>query len=239
MEERAEYLGTSAIFSGHSSDFRNEVLAAGDSQITGKARLQDRPVAGLKLRLSLNGKVMSQWGTTDSTGSYSISVPAGRYQVTGYELDHASPDRVLAGKIMRPQRETLDSTLIQAAPDKVASGPDLDFTEPVVLTGPVGDQSSNAKVIITWQPFPGAASYRVQLDESERRTQFFGETKFVYDWASRPLVSSNSFDVSSAQAKLKPGYYYHARVEALGANGKVISETPNGKGNLGFRMPAT
>jgi hypothetical protein len=237
LDENPEYLGSQAMYSGESSNYRDQVLAAGDARITGKALFQDAPVSGLKLRLGLNGKVMSQWGTTNAAGNYTITVPPGRYQVTGFELDRESANRVLAGKILHPQCNMLDQIQVDAASGKSASGPDFSFTNPVVVSGPVGDLPVGSKVIIAWHAYPGAASYRVQLEEHKSQSRFSGKTEFVYPWQSRPVVTTNSLDISTTEGKLKPGFYYRTSVEALDATGTVISESAPSYRSSPFHLP--
>jgi hypothetical protein len=237
IAENPEYLGTQAEIWGNFQNDRDQVLAAGDAQLTGKALWQNKPVAGLKLRLSLNEKVMTQWGTTDATGGYSVSIPPGRYKISGFEFDRPSANRVLAGKIMYPGRHMI-APQFNVSSGKAAEAIDFDFTDPVILTGPFGELPPDAKVVITWQAYPGAARYRVQLEEREHRSQL-GSTQFMFPWSSRPVAPTNSLDISTTDAKLKPGYLYRARVEALDEKGHAISETPMRYDDPGFHLPKT
>lgn len=107
LEQQEQFYGSSARYSGGLSGDRNKVLSEGDAEIIGSIFAEDRPVAGVKLRLWLNGGVMSQWGVTDVNGQYQISAPAGEYKVDGYELDFEVANTVLSGLIDSPQNDLL------------------------------------------------------------------------------------------------------------------------------------
>lgn len=225
--ETKQYLGSQAVSFGENIDMENTVLATGDSILSGKASLKGRPLAGFKVRLRLNGKVASQWGTSDTDGVYRISVPAGRYTLTGFEVDREAANKVLAGMIMHPHQlghfhET--SNVVNATPGRAASSFDFEFTDPVVVLGPFGELPADGKVLITWRPYPNATSYRVQLTERMKMFQT-GIVPQVFPWSSRPVVATNAFDISTTGAKLKADAQYQISVEALDVNGNVISQS--------------
>ena len=88
----ARYLGSTGSYAG---EFKNDgTLTGGPGAIVGKAFVDGKALAGLKLRLALNSSVMSQWATTDTQGEYRVPVPFGEYIVDGFELDHASANQV-------------------------------------------------------------------------------------------------------------------------------------------------
>src|SRR5262245_16390990 len=73
LSSARRFLGTTAIYSSDFFDHRSgETLAAGDGKIVGRVLRDEQPVGGVTLRLALNGRVTSQWATTDATGAYTV-----------------------------------------------------------------------------------------------------------------------------------------------------------------------
>lgn len=77
-EDETKFLGLSGIQAGRYVENKN-VLDAGTGQIAGNISASSKPVSGLKIRLVLNGAVVSQWAETDAVGKYSIRLPPGKY----------------------------------------------------------------------------------------------------------------------------------------------------------------
>ena len=91
--------GSTGVFMGEFPvDGRHAVLAAGPARLVGTVTSSGKPVEGLRVRLALNGAVMSQWATSGADGKYQVALPAGTYRIDGYELDSQSAHRVLRGK---------------------------------------------------------------------------------------------------------------------------------------------
>ena len=103
-EDETKFLGSLGIQAGRYVENKN-VLDAGTGQIAGNISASSKPVSGLKIRLVLNGSVVSQWAETDAVGKYSIRLPPGKYQASGYELNSYLTDKKLAGKLESPQNE--------------------------------------------------------------------------------------------------------------------------------------
>ena len=81
-----KFLGATGFYSGDFSRGSSGVLSSGPGQIIGAAMVDGEPLEGLRLRLALNGSVMSQWATTGAAGRYEIGVPFGGYRIDGFEL---------------------------------------------------------------------------------------------------------------------------------------------------------
>lgn len=202
---------------------RNSMLAAGPGKLTGRITADGKPVQGLKLQLALNGTIFSQWGTSGADGRYEISVPYGQYRIDGYGLDHASADAVLAGKVDNPGN-VHDSGVFTVAEGRDGKAPDLDFIEPVQKMAPLGEVSATKPVIVSWEPYPGARQYRIQLIELPDRRSPMGQ-KRLFDWNSQPTTTATSINLSEQGAKLKKGHYYIYEVAALGELDRVLSNS--------------
>lgn len=202
---------------------RNSMLAAGPGKLIGRITADGKPVQGLKLQLALNGAIFSQWGTSGADGHYEISVPYGKYRIDGYALDHTSADAVLAGKVDNPGN-VHDSGVFTVAEGRDGKAPDLDFIEPVKKMAPLGEVSATKPVIVSWEPYPGARQYRIQLIELPDRRSPMGQRR-LFDWNSQPTTAATSINLSEQGINLKKGYYYIYEVAALGDLDRVLSNS--------------
>ncbi len=227
VSEPRTYLGSQSVFFGERPAESTTVLTAGNSLIIGKTLVNEKPVQGVKLRLMLNGGVASQWAVSDEAGVYKISLPAGRYATKGFELDWQTANRTLAGKIMDPRCSGPETAtdITDASPAKPGKGMDFLFIDPIEVLGPFGEQPADGKIVIAWRPYPNAASYRVQLQEHVALGG--GTVHYAFPWETRPVVTSNSLDLSATGIKLKPQVTYGIQVEALNKEGQTISESPD------------
>jgi hypothetical protein len=75
-----DYLGAVSNYSGDFQTSEKKILDEGPGSIEGFATVSDDPATGLKVRLALNGEVISQWAEVDSEGRYAIKVPYGEYR---------------------------------------------------------------------------------------------------------------------------------------------------------------
>lgn len=216
------YLGSPATYAGGFLDNKSGVLSSGSGKIKGIVTSNGKPTQGLKLRLALNGKVMSQWATTNNSGEYAISVPYGEYKIDGYELDSKSADEVLAGLIDSPVNPH-SSVEFTVTKDKQGVGISFSFIDPVIKTTKQTSYKLNEPVIISWEPYNGAAHYSLQIYEKSNPHEYRDKTLFA--WSDRPEVDETSIDLRTYTKDLKSGYYYLYEIHALGSKGQLISES--------------
>jgi hypothetical protein len=185
---------------------------------------QGKPLAGLRLRLPLNGAVWSQWAVSDEQGRYRIPVPPGEYRIDGFELDYTVANRLLPGLTMSPDCSPADIVTRAITGGAPAEGPAFEFV-PVVRKRTRGhDVATGESAVISWEPYPGAARYRVDV-MAQRAGQRVGPVEFL----TKPggfEVGDTSLDLAAVGPALKPGYAYSASIDALDANGRTISTTP-------------
>jgi hypothetical protein len=227
-EIRERFLGTQAVTSG---DFpgRNKNLAAGPGRIAGTVASGGKPVKGMRLRLALNGSVMSEWAETDAAGRYAVPVPYGRYRVDGYELDRAAADALLAGKNDSPQNHQYGSDgIFVVAEGKTGRGPDFAYVDPVRKKAPLGEASLSKPVVLEWEAYPGASQYRVQMSELQD-PRGFGPTRQVFECCDLPTTSGTSFNLSERGVTLKKGYGYYVSISALDGSGKMLADSTGGR----------
>jgi len=225
--ERKRFLGTQGAYNSEFNPLNSEkVLDRGPGEIVGSITAGGKPVAGVRIKLALNGSVMSQPAKTGSDGKYHVPVPYGAYRIDGYSLEGENLDDLLGGKTDNPKSKSaqLEPRPIAVAEGKPGAGLDLDYIDTVRVTGPSGDVSKRKPIVVSWNAYPGAATYRIQLLESKgpgpmqsRRT--------VFGWRDRPEALGTSLDLTTSNTDLNVGSYYHVYVEALDQSMAVIATT--------------
>ncbi|MCV6627345.1 MAG: hypothetical protein OIF38_14695 [Cellvibrionaceae bacterium] len=219
----SKFLGSTAIYTGGFLDNKIGVLSAGPGEIKGLAKSNGKPVKGLRLRLALNGKVMSQWATTNGYGEYTISVPHGQYVIDGYELDRQSANEVLSGLIYSPMHPYSSGPFIVDA-TRQGAGINFSFVDPIIKTTSQTSYTLNDPIIISWEPYAGAVAYIFQVYEKSGPHQSLGNTT-IFAWSDRPQINDTTIDLKNYTQKLKPGHYYSYEIIAMGEDGRPISES--------------
>ena len=228
------FLGSSGSYSGDFSHEGNRVLSPGPGRIVGISTVDGKPIAGLRLRLALNGNVMSRWAKTGADGRYEIRVPYGTYRIDGFELDIDTANSVLAGKIGHPQNPYSSDTF-NVADDGPGQGLNFDFVDPVVLEIPKKSFTTDEDIVIRWQPYPGAKEYQVQIYESAD-PRGFGGIESVFSWRDIPVVNEPAINLSDYSVELKTGRYYTVSVEARASAWQPLSETPRQASRFDFEI---
>jgi len=142
-----------------------EELEEGPGRLAGRVLARGEPVEGLRLRLALNGDQWSPWARTDRDGVYRIGLPPGDYRVDGYRLDDRQFKDELIGTIRSPAMAFSDE-FVSVGVDAPGGGPELVFVEPVSKL-PVPDVlSADEPMVLAWEVYAGADSYRLVFFES-------------------------------------------------------------------------
>ena len=234
---RLGFLGSSAVFSGDFPSDKNKTLSPGVGKIIGTIYAEGEPVKGIELRLGLNGEVMSQWATTDNTGRYEVNVPAGEYQINGYEIDFQTANKYLSGLIDAP-RNIHSSDIFKVSNGKDGVGLSLSFVKPVIKLNPKSEVSIDQEVVIGWEAYPGAAHYLIQVYRKEGPTDYTTSDTF-FEWSNRAKTTSTSLKLNGLSEKLASGFYYTFEVHAIGENGKHISSSRRQYSSFDFYINPT
>ncbi|MFN8755066.1 MAG: hypothetical protein ACK5YB_05890 [Burkholderiales bacterium] len=224
------FLDSTNLSWGGKSSFDLPELATGDARIAGSAKVDGRPLAGLRLRLRLNSQAKSGWVVTDAQGRYEISVPSGKYMVNGYDLDQEIANRLLSGKILHPgcRFSCSNDSAMSVDPANPGRGLEFDFIDPVEALGPDGDIPLGSELIARWKPYPGAARYRITVYQRKSESGTAGWSwSSTFDWKDRPVVKGESLDLIKAGLKPEADQSYSVSIEALDARGATLSETPS------------
>ena len=236
IAESERFYGSHGSYTGEfPNSARQTVLAAGPGSIVGSVSADGKPLQGLRLRLALNGAVMSQWAMSGADGRYQVALPYGKYRVDGYELDSSSAHRVLAGKTDGPRLgfHAQEVTVVEAG--RAGQGPDFAYVAPLRKLGPRGDVSLARPVVASWEPYPGAAAYRLQLVEQQDPRDYETQRR-VFEWRDRPVVTGTSVDLGALGASLKKGYHYTLEIEALDERRRALSQSTRNFDRADFRV---
>lgn len=228
------YLGSIGYYDGDFLNKKNDVLAPGPGQIVGSVLINDNPLPGLKLRLALNGSVMSQWATSDDEGKYTINAPYGQYKINGFEIDFESANSVLTGKIEHPDLD-FRSEIFSVNKDEKGKGLTLKFVDPVIKNIPKSKYSIDESVVVSWLPHPEASQYRLQIIEKQA-PRSLNETR-IFEWPDRPVIDGTSIDLKEYGVKIKAGYFYDIEIEALDEESTLVSQTS--RKNVGYDFEIT
>lgn len=214
------FLGSPAI---HSSGFTNEgVLSKGPGEIIGNAVVNGELLVGLKLRLALNGTIMSQWATTDSNGQYIISVPYGKYIIDGFELDQSIANKVLPNKINHPQIPH-SSRAFEVTANSKGRGLNFKFVDPIIKKFEKSKYSVAEDIILEWEQYPGASQYSIQIYEKSDPHSWSNNT--LFKWSDQPKLTKASIKLNNYDVNLKPGYFYVVEIDARNKGMAILSET--------------
>lgn len=223
IKDEGRFLGTHGATVGGFTGERNTMLAAGPGKLVGRITAAGQPVAGLKLQLALNGTVYSQWGTSGADGRYEIAVPYGKYRIDGYMLDSGSANIALPGKVDNPVNPH-DGPVFDVAEGRNGKALELDFVDPVKKTGPKGEVSIAQPLVVSWEPYPGAAQYRIQLIEQAHPSDVTRQ-KRLFEWNKQPKTTATSINLSEHGIKLRKGHHYSFEVDALDGIGRPLSNS--------------
>jgi len=219
---RERFLGSSGSSRGFPPD-RSRVLATGPGTIAARVTAGGKPVQGLRVRLALNGSVMSDWAETDASGRYAVRVPYGKYRVDGYELDFKILDDLLSGMTDSPRNQPTGSDdIMTVAEGKPGRGVNLEYVAPVRITSPFGEVSLAKPVVIEWEAYPGAAQYEIQLTEARDAGDYTSRHQ-LFPCCSIPRASGTSFNLAERGVVLKKGYVYYVDITALDARGNRVA----------------
>lgn len=217
------FLGSRALYVKDFLDNKSGVLVSGAGRIEGTVTARGEPASGLTLRLALNGKVMSQWDTTDADGRYSIPVPYGEYRIDGYELDSSSANRILGGLIDSPLNPHSSG---QFKVSRSISGRGLNF----VYVKPVYKKTGNKvfsisdPIVLSWEPYPAASTYRIQVYEKKNPHDYMSNNT-LFSWSTRPEILKPEINLGEYTRELKSGYFYVYEVRAMDESNTNISKS--------------
>lgn len=221
--EHQHFLGSGGRYAGDFRMHETTTLLGGEATIQGDIFAEGKPAKGLRIRLALNGSVLSQWAEVDEHGRYRISVPAGSYRVDGFELDSGTANRVLANLIDSPN-DHFDQPEFNIGVGGTGEVEPLHYVKPVIVDAPMGELSVTSNTVVRWQSYPGAVKYRVQIEEA-RNPKNFSNRKALFSWADRPVTNTTEFQLGEHAARLQSGKQYTIHIQALADNEQVISES--------------
>lgn len=235
------FLGRLKIFSGGTDDdFSSKnsskgLISGGPGLIVGQVFANNFPASGLKIKLTLNGGISTQWMTTNSEGAYELNLPYGEYRVDGYEIDKETADQVLAGMIDHPQLAPLSGTIFDVRKGLNSRGPTFRFVSPIIKRVPKNVYRSGEQVQISWTAYPGAKLYTVQVYEKSKK-QTGNSRRELFSRSARPSMTDTFINLNSHDVDLKPGYLYTVEIVARNEKISIVSKTPEPGSGYDFEI---
>jgi hypothetical protein len=201
------------------------VLGPGRGFLQGEVRANGKPVSGLKLRLVAELGSLTEWGTSNADGYYSIAVPPGQYKLRGWEIDADSASKTIAGKIVNPATSrNLPPHFLTVTTDTATSALDLEFIDPIVRVRPANGEAITSATVFEWKPYPGATYYRMYMQSFGTTPD--GEPRDVFVlW--HPSLMGTTTTAVAAGFMLRSGHYYTWKLRAYNTKETCISETAN------------
>ena len=225
------FLGSPSIRSG---GFNKEgILANGPGVIVGDAKVNGKPLKGLKLRLALNGSVLSQWAITTNDGKYNIGVPIGEYIIDGYELDFLTANNVLPNKITHPQSPH-SSSKFKVAKGLNGRGLHFKFVDPISKNFSNNKYSADEEIILEWNEYPGASQYTVQI--TEKSDPYTWSNNTLFEWSEMPELLKPRINLKDLGVKLKPGHFYVVDIKARDNRMGILSESVRKHSGFDFEI---
>jgi len=233
VDNKPRFMGTAFRYHGGFWGGLTNTIDNGEGKILGKVFGDGKPIENLKLRLVLNRESFSPWVSTDSNGSYAISVPFGTYTINGYELDIDSANRVLAGLTERPQMSGSKSEFIVNS-FGAGDGLTLNYVKPIdkYTKGQVFDIQDD--IVLTWEAYENASTYRISVFKKANPESTSQD--YVIGWPVITDVSSSEINLDKYKDLLKPGNYYEFKVIALDEDGRHISKSISKYKEYDFRI---
>lgn len=214
----------------------------GDGLLKGRFLFDGKPVKGIGLSLTLNGKYETASVTTDEHGEFVFQVPSGTWHINRLATHswEAKPDGgpfmivtgrepKLQGKEFGPGPWMREKGLGVEVDGERAAEPALVFIvrPKVKITWPgAGDQDLPASVeddVIRWEPYPQATDYRLSITAVTREGRVTSYRKVT----SRRLRDATQLALNTL--KTMPGdgeeKEYQVAVQAFSKDGTFLSES--------------
>ena len=211
-----------------------EELEEGPGRLEGRVLARGEPVTGLRLRLALNGDKWSSWTRTNDDGVYRVSLPLGEYRVDGYRFDNRQFMDALIGTIRSPAMEFSDE-FESVGLDVAGVGPDLVFVDPVRKLPMPDLLTADEPMVLAWEPYAGAAGYRVVFWESESDdpdSYMMG----MQDCGEGVRVEQPFVDLGQVDLPFRADRHYAYTVYALDAEDSAISRSETEHPRKTFRI---
>ena len=215
---------------------------SGDGVLVGRFVFQDKPAAGVRLTLNLNGKYETDELTTDTNGEFQLQLPRGDWYVSRV-VTHDWREHPQSGQFMvvtgdEPKlangtyrtHHWWDRQGIAVSVGARPPQPQLTFSirERVALRWPPADatpaNTTIDKARVAWAPYPNAETYLLQLSEVIRQ----GSTTSYHDATTTRITGATEFALAHLPAVPSDGTAkeYAATVLAFDQDGNFLSESP-------------
>lgn len=212
---------------------KRAIIPAGSGVIIGRVVIEDKPLEGYKISLSLDGK-RTEEAVTNEKGIYRIPVEPGQYKWSGLSSGWGrgffrSGARAISGyeKIVRFPSQ------IEVLAGKTFILPDIRFVRPVTLISPKqGETLTTNNPTFKWEPYPGADHYDIAVSKVTKAKRVFCMfrmksvcIKTGHRIEETSIKCDQLKDFPHRDVRLIPGREYHWNVTAFNEKGQEISRS--------------
>lgn len=143
--------------------------------------------------------------------------------INGYELDQSTADKYLTNKIDHPQSPH-SSNRFTVSESSTGRGLTFRFVNPIVKNFNGDKFKLNEEIILSWQVYPAAATYSVQINE--KSDPYGWSNTNLFEWSDKPELLDAHININDYDVALKPGKFYKVDISARDKNNNRISESP-------------
>ncbi len=212
----------------------------GNSTLRGKFLFQGKPASGVTLSLVLNSQYQAKNIKTDSSGEFSLRLPASSWVVNSiqanswegkpsegeYSIYDGSEPKLTDSSYSRHANLNRNGITIdiEASPNTIHLN--YIITEDIKLEWPSSTQKTNHATInktIQWEPHPGTQKYSLAIKRIKRE----GSTTYYEPVVSRIIENSTQLNLSSLKhqkTKKKKNYEYGVEIFAFDKDGILLSQ---------------
>jgi hypothetical protein len=212
----------------------------GNSTLRGKFLFQGKPASGVTLSLVLNSQYQAKNIKTDSSGEFSLQLPAGLWVVNSiqtnswegkpsageYSIYDGNEPKLTDSSYSRHANFNRNGITIdiEASPNTIHLN--YIITEDIKIKWPSSTQKTNHATInntIQWEPQPGAQKYSLAI----QRIKSEGSTTYYEPVVSRIIENSTQLNLSSLkhqETKNKKNYEYGVEIFAFDKDGILLSQ---------------
>ena len=209
---------------------------------------EDKPAAGVKCKLSLNGKFKSPWLATDENGILTFSLTQGKWQLNSMQCNSWKNKPAGEYMLILPGQRKLGRGQSEIISDLQGTGKQVEVTAKtpeaphmsIVLNKRVEvvwpersspkQEATVKKSAISWKPVPRATAYTVKVHRVTRKDR---STTFM-PIVERTVTGATNFTLAGlthardATAKEE----YAVTIEAYAENGDLLSESQSFDGTF-------
>jgi len=90
-------------------------------------------------------------------------------------------------------------------------------------------------VVVTWEAYPGAAAYRLQVTE-QKSPNDYESRRDLFEWRERPVISGTRAELADYKVALRKGHHYSITIEAIDERRRTLAQSTRAFERMDFRV---